>query len=140
MKVISLWQPWASLVIDGRKKIETRHWSPPASLVGQPLAIHAAKKVDIAMAHKWGYNSKTIPRGAVLGVVKITHTQMFDEAFCEMISIYTESQYGNFKPGRYGWFLKLLEKLPEPIPCRGHQGIFNWECPLGNYVIEEVVK
>ncbi len=26
MKAISLWQPWASLMADGRKKIETRHW------------------------------------------------------------------------------------------------------------------
>ena len=27
MKAISLWQPWASAVSVGSKRIETRHWS-----------------------------------------------------------------------------------------------------------------
>lgn len=26
MKAISLWQPWASLWMAGRKRFETRHW------------------------------------------------------------------------------------------------------------------
>ena len=29
MKAISLWQPWASLVAEGVKTIETRSWAPP---------------------------------------------------------------------------------------------------------------
>src|SRR5690349_22770127 len=41
MKAISLWQPWASLVSIGAKKIETRSW---ATAYRGPLAIHAAKK------------------------------------------------------------------------------------------------
>ncbi len=46
MKAISLWQPWASLIACGAKPFETRSWAPPRSLIGQPIAIHAAKKVD----------------------------------------------------------------------------------------------
>ena len=46
MKVISLWQPWASLIACGAKPYETRDWAPPAALIGQTIAIHAAKKVD----------------------------------------------------------------------------------------------
>lgn len=46
MKCISLWSPWASLVACGAKPFETRHWAPPPSLIGQTIAIHAAKKVD----------------------------------------------------------------------------------------------
>jgi ASCH domain len=46
MKAISLWQPWASLIACGAKPFETRHWAPPRELIGQPIAIHAAKKVD----------------------------------------------------------------------------------------------
>ncbi len=41
MKCISLHQPWASLVVLGAKKFETRSW--PTSYRG-PLLIHAAKK------------------------------------------------------------------------------------------------
>lgn len=46
MKAISLWQPWASLIACGAKPYETRSWAPPRSMIGQPIAIHAAKKVD----------------------------------------------------------------------------------------------
>lgn len=46
MKAISLWQPWASLIACGAKPFETRHWAPPMTLIGQPVAIHAAKKID----------------------------------------------------------------------------------------------
>lgn len=46
MKAISLWQPWASLIACGAKPFETRSWAPPPALIGQPIAIHAAKKVD----------------------------------------------------------------------------------------------
>lgn len=46
MKAISLWQPWASLIACEAKPFETRSWAPPRDLIGQPIAIHAAKKVD----------------------------------------------------------------------------------------------
>lgn len=45
MKAISLWQPWASLIAAGVKPFETRHWAPPDWLVGQTIAICAAKKI-----------------------------------------------------------------------------------------------
>ena len=44
MKAISLWQPYASLIAFGSKPYETRHWSPPDYLIGQRIAIHAAKR------------------------------------------------------------------------------------------------
>jgi activating signal cointegrator 1 len=46
MKAISLWQPWASLIACGAKPYETRSWAPPRELIGQTIAIHAAKKID----------------------------------------------------------------------------------------------
>lgn len=46
MKAISLWQPWASLIVAGIKPYETRGWGPPTALIGQRIAIHAAKMVD----------------------------------------------------------------------------------------------
>ncbi len=39
MKALTLWQPWATLVAIGAKRVETRSWS--TSYRG-PLAIHAA--------------------------------------------------------------------------------------------------
>lgn len=41
MKAISLWQPWASAIAVGAKRVETRSW---ATNYRGPLAIHAAKR------------------------------------------------------------------------------------------------
>ncbi len=48
MKAISLHQPWATFVAMKWKTIETRCHSRFSSLVGQRIAIHAAKKIDNA--------------------------------------------------------------------------------------------
>ena len=45
MKATTLWQPYATLVALGIKTIETRSYAPPAALIGQRIAIHAAKRV-----------------------------------------------------------------------------------------------
>lgn len=44
MKALTLWQPWASLVAELAKWVETRSWQPPAVLIGQTIGIHAAKR------------------------------------------------------------------------------------------------
>ena len=85
MKAITLWQPWASLIACGVKDVETRSWPPPESLIGQRIAIHAAKRkvsrIDTspelarAMCEQIGLSCdhgdpwtvlNTLPRGAVL--------------------------------------------------------------------------
>lgn len=44
MKALTIWQPWASLIVIGAKPYEFRGWKPPARLVGQRIAIHAGKR------------------------------------------------------------------------------------------------
>ncbi len=44
MKALTLWQPYASLIAIGAKPFETRSYPPPAKLIGQRIAIHAAVK------------------------------------------------------------------------------------------------
>lgn len=86
MKAISLWQPWATLLVMGIKKIETRSW--PIRHRG-PLLIHAAKRkikseienysedetFDAAFHAIGGTIGKTtlydLPYGAILGAVDV---------------------------------------------------------------------
>lgn len=47
MKALTIWQPWASLIIAGAKPFEFRGWRPPRALIGQRIVIHAAaRKID----------------------------------------------------------------------------------------------
>jgi len=128
MKAISLWQPWASLVIDGRKRIETRSWKAPGFLIGQQLAIYATKRVDVDFAAECGYGA-TIPRGAILGVVLLTGCERFTEGFSRAIAVDVEARYGDFTPGRWGWFLTVIEKFPHPYEQRQARVLFDWEFP-----------
>ena len=43
---ITLWQPWAQVLVEGPKQIENRTWAPPAWAVGQRIAIHAGATWD----------------------------------------------------------------------------------------------
>lgn len=51
MRAISLWQPWATAVALGSKRVETRHWSTPYRCA---LAIHAAKRKVISELIHYG--------------------------------------------------------------------------------------
>lgn len=44
MKALTIWQPWASLIIAGAKPYEFRSWRAPRSLIGQRIVIHAAAR------------------------------------------------------------------------------------------------
>lgn len=120
MRALSLWQPWASLIADGRKKIETRHW--PLYYRG-PLAIHAAMKVDEDACYEFGYSPSNIVRGAIVCIVNVDDCVQFpnDKA--------TPDAYGDFTDGRYGFMLTRREVFDPPIPAKGHQGIWYWQCP-----------
>jgi hypothetical protein len=36
---------------------------------------------------------------------------------------------GDWSIGRYAWELPVVYRVPEPIPVRGLQGIWNWDAP-----------
>ena len=133
MKALSLWQPWASLMADSRKKIETRSWRPPIWLIGQQVAIHATMHVDKDACEDFGYDPLTIPRGCIVALGEFYKWEKFDEGYKARITEASrlndshEWEYGDFEMGRYGWFFILHEKLNPPIAATGHQGIWNWE-------------
>jgi activating signal cointegrator 1 len=120
MRALSLWQPWASLIADGRKKIETRHWE---MLYRGPLAIHAAMKVDEDACYEFGYSPRKIIRGAVVCIVNVDNCVRLPHPLAP------PDDYGDFYEGRFGILITLREVFNPPIPAKGHQGIWNWEKP-----------
>ena len=65
MKALTIWQPWASLIIAGAKPYEFRGWRAPRSLVGQRIAIHAA--------------ARKLDRGEVFGLLNTLLERDYDE-------------------------------------------------------------
>lgn len=80
MKALSLWQPWATLMAERYKRIETRSW--PTKYRGE-LAIHAAKKIAPEGVALWRVEQESgaipgflgrfdeLPKGRLLCVVEL---------------------------------------------------------------------
>lgn len=128
MKALTLTQPWATLVITGRKRFETRSWST-AHRGG--VAIHAAKgwsAGDRDLAREFGLDPDALPRGVVLGYAHIVAVAAAEDvrAGLQWAEDYLELAYGDFDDGRYAWQLTAITKLDEPIPARGALGLWEW--------------
>ena len=126
VRALSLWQPWASLIADGRKRYETRHWS---TKYRGPLAIHAAKHIDRDACQMFGYGWRAIPTGCILCVVELTGCLLMTADMVNVISNQNESEYvaGNWAVGRYAWQMLNPVKLDPPCPIVGRQGLFEWK-------------
>jgi hypothetical protein len=154
MKTLSLWQPWAFLVmLAGHpdpevarlgKRFETRSWQ--TTYRGQ-LAIHAAKYIppeakelcltapfqkafEVACIKYDGDMplSRILPCGVVLAI-----TNMVD---CQEITVHNippepERNFGDYRPGRFMWHFQNTKPLPDPIPAVGRQSLWNWKVPKG---------
>ena len=145
MKTISLWQPYASLIAAGVKTIETRGWPPPRGLMGQQIAIHAAKAIETADVRGRGRHhliaaalndpewDKNIPRGAVVCTAILDHAaRVTGPEHNGQVTVANKrwvkiDEWGDFGPGRWLWFLRDVEPVDPPAPARGRQGFWNWE-------------
>jgi activating signal cointegrator 1 len=138
MKGFSLTQPWATLVVIGAKKIETRSWR--TSYQGL-IAIHASKgfpqwaKED---AHSssfqkalapFGYTSPSqLPTGSIVGVARIVECYSTDkDKWVIPGNDSAEKAFGDYSSGRFMWMLEDARMLSQPIPCRGALSL--WDVP-----------
>jgi hypothetical protein len=157
-KVLTLTQPWATLVAIGAKRIETRSWS--TSYRG-PLLIHAAAglgpvggfkglvrqcrydpfKSVLRDAGAAGLISEYIddyPRGAIVAVAELCYCQpMPDDGSIgwnfngnEWVITDQERAFGDYTPGRFAWLLADVRPLATPIPAKGALGLWEWEGDL----------
>ncbi|AUB34205.1 PUA-like domain [Nostoc flagelliforme CCNUN1] len=130
LKAITLHQPWAYLV--GRYKwFETRSWS--TNYRGK-IAIHAAKKQHdtdewCSLLEDLLPPVEELVFGAVVAIADLTDCILMTEEFISQQSE-TELKCGLWEPGRYAWKLENIQILPEPIPARGKQGLWNIELPF----------
>lgn len=150
MKALSIRQPWAWAILKAGKDIENRDW--PTSLRGR-FAIHTAKgmtrdeyqsaigyitqafvknilrkpvehqigagQLNIATGELVMPDFEEIIRGAIVGVTDLVDCLQFP---------YGTAYHGSpWFEGKYGFILKNVIALPEPIPCKGALNF--WEVP-----------
>lgn len=146
MKCLSLWQPWAHLLVTGQKRVETRGWRMHFR---GPLLIHAALTWNDSLANlcdtepfagalRQDDNPKAtkmrlLRRGVILGEVEVLACYPTEQV--RVTGHYTtadpwlgipqvEAQFGDYRPGRFAFLCGSPVVFREPLPYRGRQGLF----------------
>ena len=125
MKVITIKQPWATLIVEGYKRFEFRSWK--TNYRGDIL-IHAGKGIDKeAMERLKKYLPDEIPIGKIIGKATLTDCVPMSKEFADMLSkenndIYTTHSFSR----NYGFKLENVEKLDNLIEIRGQLGLWNY--------------
>ncbi len=126
LKVLSIKEPFATLIKDGVKIYETRSWK--TNYRGE-IYIHASlsfsKSENVEKANR--YLKSEIKPGYILCRCELEDCIPMTEEFIEYIKNKThEIDYGQYSEGRYAWKMKVLEVLEEPIKAKGKLGIWNY--------------
>ena len=107
-RAICLKQPWANLVMEGKKTIETRKWTTKYRGV---ILICSSQTPKIE------------PWGCALGTVELDRIEKMEKRHEEeaMCPVYDKA---------WAWYLKKINKFSKPIPVKGKLGIFEIELEL----------
>ena len=155
MKALTIWQPWASLIMIGAKPYEFRSWMAPRSLVGKRLVIHAGSRAmksaevtnlidrltDDELAWSTALHRESalpfletlrranqLPLGAGIGTAIVGVSREGAHIAAEFGA--TTINYSDRDlHSNFGWPLTDIELWDEPIRMSGKQGLWNWPDP-----------
>lgn len=153
MRALTLWQPWASLVVAGAKPFEFRSWRAPGAIIGERLVIHAGarkpskaevdqliklltagdrwaaatalKPVDVALQV---LREGAWPLGAGLGTAIIGEPRSGAEIGADLGLLRVNDSDRDYHTN-WGWPMLEVERWPEPIAMRGAMGLWAWPTP-----------
>lgn len=130
MRVLTVKEPFASLISVGIKTTETRSWR--TNYRGE-LYIHAGIKKPkydyksddfIKLADKYNYDKL----GYIICKCKLVDCVEMTEEYIEDMkkNHYIDYICGEYQVGRFGWILEDVE-LIEPIKAKGRLGIWHFD-------------
>lgn len=146
MKVLSIKEPWATLLVHGYKNIETRSWGTKQR--GRIL-IHASKNMtrfekEICKTplfretlQKCGINSPSdFHLGHIIGLATLSETKMIVKSSTNVPEQLRnavmnppsepELSFGDYTPGRCAWIM-TEQKTITPIEAKGSLGFWNYD-------------
>lgn len=131
IKILSLWEPWATFMCCGYKLNETRSW--PTTYRGW-LAIHAAKNksaladaddiledAGFDMSERTTVGGTVWPLGQIIAVVRLVECVRTEDIRDTLTR--RERAMGNYSDGRFAWVTTDLHKIKPGVPFRGMQGL-----------------
>ena len=127
MKALSLRQPWAELVLQGKKAVETRVWN---TKFRGTFLIHASG-MDVGACSEFGIDPSSLAVGSIVGKAELADVKAYanDRAFLADAGLHLVSRMALARVGwsgrkKYGFVLRNVARLA-PKKCKGSLGF--WE-------------
>ncbi len=125
MKCLSVSQPFADLIISGKKNIELRNWN--TKFRGEFL-IHSPLKIRTKDSKRLKINKKFVT-GAIIGKAHLYDIKKYNSL--KEIKLDQKFHFASkkFQTKTFGFMLKNAKPLRIPIPWKGQLGIFDAKIP-----------
>ncbi len=164
IRALTLWQPWATLVVAGVKPFEFRRWPAPKWIWHERIAIHAGarsvkrREIDdliasIRLEGGWGTalvpepaleillrmqdHPELVPTSAVLGTAVLGRPVPADEAVVEAYDASFRGDSDRIDHSVFGWPMTEIRRFEPPIEARGAQGFWWWSTSEAEVAIAE---
>lgn len=121
MRCLSVSQPYADLIISGKKTIELRTWN--TKYRGEFL-VHAPIKIKEEACKRLDIDKSKLRRGVIIGKVEIYDVKSYDSI--EELKKDQDKHLATeeFLRHRYGFLLRKPQALRVPVPYKGSLGFF----------------
>lgn len=136
MKCLSISQPFADLIVSGKKIIELRNWN--TNYRGEFL-IHAPLKIRIEDSKRLKINKKFVT-GAIIGKAQLYDVKKYNSAK----EIHSDQKFHfaskKFQNKMFGFLLKNAKPFRIPIPLKGQLGLFDVDIPKTKIKNNEIIS
>ena len=123
MKCLSICQPFAELIVQGKKTIELRKWN--TKFRGEFL-VHAAKNVLTEDCKRLEISPEEIVTGAIIGKVNLVNVKKYDSEKELRADKKEHQSLSDYTKNKYGFILEKPKKLRIPIPYSGKLNFFEF--------------
>ena len=127
MKVVTVKQPWATLISEGIEEYEFRSWK--TNYRGK-LLIHAGAGIDREAMKKFEHLNLDFPSKKILAVVDLEDCLKLTDELNEEIINQKNIAYGSIKREGYAWKLSNVKKLDIDETINGKLGLWNYDITL----------
>jgi|TARA_B100000470_G_scaffold42403_1_gene30949 predicted transcriptional regulator len=128
MKCLSVCQPFADLIIQGKKTIELRKWN--TKFRGEFL-VHAPQKIRLDDCRRLKIKD-SLTTGAIIGKVELVSVKKYENESELKLDSKKHLALTNKSDSKYGFILQNPKQLKVQIPSKGKLNFFEIEANLPN--------
>lgn len=124
MKVLTLKQPWATLVAEGIKKYEFRSWK---TKYRGKILIHAGAGIDKEAMRQYENMDLKFPSRKIVAIAEIIDCLELNEQLNKNIIAENNIAYGTKVRTGYAWKLENIKKINYNHEVNGQLGLWNMD-------------